>query len=228
MPREIIEIGGKRYVLDSSGRGEFVVPKSTLDHLEAQKPTTKDLVPGQVPEYSAEWRRSQSKLEKRLPYTKGGCQNTPCPRRSKPGRFYCSDKCMNQWANLRRNRRRRGLTRYITLFRGAPIHFERKFPGTLAMAKRLFIEHISEGVCQFRGEDDYCPSTHNHYADPSKPRCLIYAVFADDYLLWQVRVMGHPALRRYTTSDGRWKERSAQQHNDTSERPEAIPSGITS
>ena len=112
---------------------------------------------------------------------------------------------MNQWANLRRNRRRRGLTRYITLFQGAPIHFERIFPGTLAKAKRLLAEHIAEGVCQFRDETDHCPSKQNPYADPSKPRCLLYSTYADDYLIWKARVMGHGALRRYTTETGRWK-----------------------
>ena len=130
---------------------------------------------------------------------------------------------MNQWANLRRNRRRRGLTRYITLFQGAPIHFERVFPGTLAKARRLFIEHISVGVCQFRDEADRCPSTHNPYADPSKARCLIYAVFADDYILWQARVMGRPALRRYTTADGRWKERSKQYDKDNNDSRQTTP-----
>ena len=205
---EVVEIGGQRYILDPRGRGEYVLPAETPEHLEAQKPTERDHLPGFVPEYSAEWRRKQSVAP--ASRSSRSCGNIPCPRPAKLGRKYCSDKCMNLWDNLRRNRRRRNKThsdRWVTLVGGAPAHFERPFPGTMTQAKKLFVEHISEGVCQFRDDTDYCPSSRNPYGDPSFPRCLLYATYADDLMLWQARVSGHPAQRRYTTEDGRWKER---------------------
>ena len=214
----VVEIGGRRYVIDPKGHGELLKPKHLGEQLAAQKPNEADTIPGQVAAYSYEWTRDQ---ERSRNSSHVACFNFPCPKSPKLGRKYCSNYCMNRANGKRRYRRERGLTRWLDLAGGAAVHFHRPFPRSLRRAKNLFIEHISDGVCQFRGEDESCPSTKNTYNDPGLPRCLLYAVYADDLMIWQARNSGQPTRRRYTTEDGRWQKvaygRSKLTDNDMAE-----------
>jgi hypothetical protein len=200
---ELVEIGGKPYIIDPKGKGEKDRPSFADEHLVAQTPNAKDVAPGTVPAYSYKWTKGMSKAAT-TSYT--FCGNHPCPKGPLPGRRYCSNWCMTRASDKRRARRDRGFDRWLDEVGGAAVQFSRPFPRTMQSARRLFVEHISRGVCQFRSEDDYCPSTKNPYADPGVARCLIYATYADDYMIWQARNAGYPARRRYTTEDGRWQE----------------------
>ena len=201
---DVIEIGGRRYIIDPRGDGKVDRPPHISEHIRSQEPTDSDFTAGHIPAYSYRlWARNQER-----PYghrTPTWCMNYPCPKTPLLGRKYCSNWCMNRANGKRRYRRDySGLDRWLDLVGGAAVHFSRPFPLSYTTAKNLFQNHIGIGVCQFRGDSDYCPSVENPYADPSNPRCLVYAVYADDLMLWRARNRGRPARRRYTTEDGRW------------------------
>ena len=192
---EPVEIGDQRYYIDPRGRGEYLLPEHLVEHLEVQTPRPEERIePGVVEEFEpgAQRRRAKCALE--------GC--------NRPARIrFCSFQHQQRFHNRAYKKRQRGLKRWITLVRGKPERFERPFPKSILTARRIFSEHISEGVCQFRGDSDFCPSVANPYADSSLPRCLIYAVYADDLIEMQARASGMPVQRRYTSADGYWRER---------------------
>lgn len=194
-----VEIDGQRFYIDPRGRGEYLIPEHAKGQLDAQAPTEADRRPGQVAEYEVEWYDGQAHEKRRLTCALEGCDR---PARKR----FCSTRHAHRFHRRAYARRQRGLDRWVTLYGSTPTHFERPFPRSLLTARRFFVEHISEGVCQYRGEDDFCPSVHNPYADRARPRCLIYAVYADDYMIWRARHSGIPAQRRYTTPSGEWVE----------------------
>ena len=204
MTNERITIDGQRYILDRNAGGEFILPAAALEHIAAQRADTNDIDAGFVPEFAAE------KVNVQTPSLPGKCQLTGCDRQAK--RKFCSRQHEHRYNALKSYRKKRGMASWVTLSGGAPAHYQRQFPSSLERAKRVFTEHIGEGVCQYRivlhlqdgRTGDYCPSIANPYGDPDLPRCLLYATQADDLIIWQARVQGKPASRRYTTPDGRW------------------------
>lgn len=206
---DVIEIGGHRYILDPRGDGRVDSPPHSREHVGIQNPTDADFLEGNIPAYSYQlWARNQERTQHRPASTiPPNCMNYPCPKTPLLGRKYCGNWCMNRATSKRRYRREHsGSDRWLDLVGGAAVHLSRPFPLSYNRAHNLFQNHIGLGVCQFRSDSDYCPSVQNPYADPSQPRCLVYAVYADDLMLWRARNRGRPARRRYTTEDGRWLE----------------------
>ena len=211
-PSPLVEIDGQRYYVDPRGRGEYLIPEHASTHVDAQAPSEADRIPGQIAEYEVEWVDGQARERKRNTCALEGCVR---PARKR----FCSTKHAHRYHRRAYARRQRGLDRWVTLYGSTPTHFERPFPRSVTTARRLFLEHISEGVCQYRGLDDFCPSVHNPYADPLRPRCLIYSVYADDYMIWRARHSGIPAGRRYTTPSGEWKELPPTAEGDSGTPP---------
>ena len=203
MKSDKFRIGNQDFVITDSGSGEVVLPSDVGEHLEVQRPQEDDILPGQVPEFSADW-VAQAQARKNSEY----CMLPGCPRKKRPHHLakFCSYRHERTYQARRYRRRQRGLKRWIESLNGIPFRFERAFPRSMSLAKRLLVEHIADGVCQYRGDNERCPSASNPYNDPDKPRCLIYAVFADDLIMWRGRNIGVTVQRRYTTEDGQWKE----------------------
>lgn len=191
-----IDIGGERYYITPDGQGEKVLPADVEQHLDVQAPRPDDIVPGIVPEFSVAWLRPRARRNR--------CGFPGCTR---PARVrFCSDDHAKKFHQLAYRRRRRGFDRWLTVSGTVPVRFHRPFPRSMATAKKLLAEHIALAVCQYAGEDGYCPGRYNPYGDPSLPRCLIYQTYADDYLIWKGRHEGKQVKRRYTTPDGEWEE----------------------
>lgn len=199
MTKKTFEIGGIKYVIDEEADGEYVLPTDTKAHLLAQLPTETDILPGIVPEYNAEWRQQ---MQARV--GTGYCYVPGCPKKARPKGKFCSYRHERSYQAKRYRRRHEGKPSWLEMVGGIPIRFERQFPATMRVAKRKFVEHIADGVCQFRGLDNRCPSANNTTCNPARPRCLIYGVLADDYMIWKGRHEGKAVKRRYTTSDGIW------------------------
>lgn len=198
-----IRIGIQDYIITDSGDGKYVLPSDVKDHLEAQQPRRDDILPDQVPEFSADW-LAQAEARK----GSEACMLPGCPNKKRLHHLakFCSYKHERAYQARRYRRRQRGLRQWIESIDSLPIRFERSFPRSMSRAKELLARHVAERVCQYGGEDDRCPSSHNPYNDPSKPRCLIYAVMADDLMVWRGRNQGVVVQRRYTTEDGSWKD----------------------
>lgn len=204
--RQLLEIDGDRYYLDPRGRGEYLIPEHVAEHLAAQTPTAADARPGQVAEYEVEWVQGQRREKRRETCVLEGC-GLPLP----PGATrFCGPVHAHRYAQRAYSRRKRGIERWVTLRGSSAYRFVRPFPKSLRTARRLFVEHICEDVCQYRGDDGLCPSVGNPSCDSARPRCLLYAVYADDLLLWTARHQGVPVERRYTTNDGYWKDASSE------------------
>lgn len=199
--RETIKIGGDRYIIDAGAADEYILPADTKAHLEAQLPIETDVLPGIIPEYNAGWRQQmQARVGTSYCYMPG------CPKKARAKGKYCSFRHERAYQARRYRRRHTGRPSWLEMVEGKPVRFERQFPATIRVAKRKFVEHIADGVCQFRGLDNRCPSSSNPYSDPAKPRCLIYGVLSDDLLVWQGRNAGVMVNRRYTSTDGEWKQ----------------------
>lgn len=200
MSEDFIIIDGKRYILDPKGQGEYALATNTQEHLDNLTPTEADLLPGVVPSYDATWLQQ---MEARV--GSNMCLLPGCPKGNRGGRSkFCSYRHERTYAARRYRRRQHGVTRWVESVNGIPVRFERKFPRGVSDAKKYFEEHIADGVCQYAGSYDCCPSFRNPYGDPNQARCIIYATFADDLMVWKARNLGLIVRRRYTTTDGQW------------------------
>lgn len=200
---DVVTIGRDRYLIHPDGKGEYALPTSLEEHLAAQLPRQEEALPGYIPEYSTTWRREQE-----LQAEAGKCLMPGCPKpavKRDNGKF-CGYRHERAYQARRYRRRKQNITSWLETVNGVAERFERRFPGSMQTARKQFAEHITPGVCQFGGSHGECPSTKNPYADPSLPRCLIYATQADDLLVWTARHRGYVVERRYTTGDGAWKD----------------------
>lgn len=224
-PRSI-EIDGQLYYVVAGARGEYVLPDYAPKHLAIHTQLPSDLTTGAVAEYEVDWVYGQRREKRRV-----RCALEDCDRSLQPGqRRFCSYKHAHRHAQRVYSRHRRGIERWVTLRNSAAYRFVRPFSKSLHTARRLFLEHIAPYGCQYRSDvDEVCPSVHNPNADPLLPRCLIYAVYADDLMLWTGRHHGVPVVRRHTTADGYWKERDGGSEGGSESgvgapiRPPSIP-----
>jgi len=195
MVGKIIEIGGDRYLIDPQGKGEYLLPEDAPAHLEAQELRPADIIPGRVREYETP---SGDKREKPVRL----CAYPGCGKRAKEK--WCSEKHRNSYRARLYRRRRKKIKSWVETANGIPLRFERPWAPSFQKARKRFVEHLADGVCQFADDSGQCPSMKNPYNVAGRPRCLIYATYADDLIMWQARIDGFGALRRYTTQDGRW------------------------
>ena len=200
MTHHVIELDGRRYILDESASGQYDAPDHADEHVASLLPTEADILPGVVPSYDTTWVKQ---MEARV--GSDSCLVPGCPKPNRGGRSkFCSYRHERVAAARKYRRKQHGVTRWIESINQIPIRFERQFPKRHADAERFLREHIAEGFCQYAGSDDLCPSVHNPHANSNHPRCLLYATFADDLMVWKGRNRGFLIKRRYTTTDGQW------------------------
>ncbi|KKN82232.1 hypothetical protein LCGC14_0310450 [marine sediment metagenome] len=94
----------------------------------------------------------------------------------------------------------------------AELHFVRTMPSSLAMAERRYKAHITKRTCTRAEPDGKCPSHDQEDYYSSKRLCLVYAVLVDDLYDELAKSRGEVYLRRWTSEDGRWAEKSDLPH----------------
>ena len=196
---DVITIGKDRFILDPTGDGRYAQASDLAEQLAAHSPLTEEALPGYIPTYSTNWR-----LEQQQRVGSGYCLMPGCPKETK--RKFCGYRHERAYQARRYRRRQQGMERWIEVVNGQPVRFERKIAASVQLAKQLFSEHIAPSVCQFKTSSGDCPGSQNTYSDPSKLRCLIYATLADDLMLLSAQHRGFVVDRRYTSSDGAWKD----------------------
>ena len=91
---DVIEIGGRRYIVDPRGDGRVDRPPHAREHMEAQEPTPNDYKPGHISAYGyREWVHRQERAPLQPRSARPYCLNYPCPKTPLLGRKYCSNRC---------------------------------------------------------------------------------------------------------------------------------------
>ena len=128
---------------------------------------------------------------------------------------FCSRGCAHKYHNRMHERRQREKAGWFLerhRISGAQLHFARTRPKDVAQATRRYKSHLNPEVCPNATGKKRCPShvEADYYSE--RRLCLPYAVLVDDLYEQLALARGELYLRRWTTEDGRWAEKSDLPH----------------